>query len=66
MGVGMQTVAFRLIGFGCWLLSPRKEPFWAHNLYHIGTGVYAAAAKELQDRATREKLNRPHKRKRVA
>lgn len=64
----MTTLPFRLIGFACWLLSPKgtRQPFWAHDLTKIGRAFYAAAVKEMQDQATRDKLNKPSKRKRVA
>lgn len=63
----MTTVPFRLIGFACWLLSPKpRQPFWAHDLTKIGRVFYAAAVKALQEQAARAKTDRPHKRKRVA
>lgn len=64
----MTALAFRLIGFACWLLSPKatRQPFWAHDLTAIGRTFYVLAAKEMQEQATREKLNKPSKRRRVA
>ncbi len=64
----MKAVAFRMIGVACWLLSPKasRQPIWCHDLGKIGRTFYMAAVKELAEAATRDKLNTPSKRKRVA
>jgi hypothetical protein len=51
--VGMNAVAFRMIGLACWLLSPRasRQPIWCHDLGKIGRTFYTAAVKELAEAA---------------